>query len=196
MRTSTVSNRLLSRTFCDDFGVPELAHLSPHRECDATASIAPGIQSHRTTPARRHPLRHKSTARRAGSPPSASLASTAPQNQQPSPRSHRTAGGRVLLLKLPSARRKTEKRLHRKGEARLIDPCDASARQGYAHGDGLRRPTGESPHRSSRRQGAASMPLDPPPPPITPRSSPPRAVLIHPQTTRSPGFWALLTVWG
>jgi len=48
------------------------------------------------------------------------------------------------------AQRTPGKRLHRRGEARLIDPCKASPRQGprtanKAYG----RPTGESPHRSS-----------------------------------------------
>ena len=44
LRASTVANRLLSRMFCDDIRVPELAHISPRGEHDA-------IRAHRA----RHP---------------------------------------------------------------------------------------------------------------------------------------------
>ena len=44
LRASTVVNRLLSRRFCDDIRVPELAHISPRGEHDA-------IRAHRA----RHP---------------------------------------------------------------------------------------------------------------------------------------------
>ncbi len=84
-------------------------------------------------------------------------------DQEPSARrSHRTCR---LTGSAQSAQRTPKNRTTAalKGEARLIDPCNASAHQGPAHGDGLRRPTGESSHRSSRHHGAASMPLDPPP---------------------------------
>jgi hypothetical protein len=82
-------------------------------------------------------------------------------------KSPRRGGHRTCRLtgSAQSAQRtpKNRKTAALKGEARLIDPCNASAHQGPAHGAGLRRPTGESSHRSSRHHGAASTPLDPPP---------------------------------
>jgi len=71
-------------------------------------------------------------------------------------RAHRRTGSAQSATRTP----KTRTTASLKGEARLIDPCNASARQGPAHGNGLLRPTGESCHRSSRYHGAASMPLD------------------------------------
>jgi hypothetical protein len=194
LRASTVANRLLSRRFCDDFRVPELARISPRGEHDA-------IRAHRA----RHPCvvgrpplartrsRHKhSTAR--GSAECASCEHARMGTKSPRREGHRTCR---LTGSAQSAQRtpKNRKTAASKGEARLIDPCNASAHQGPAHGDGLRRPTGESSHRSSRHHGAASMPLDPPPgtDPTTqlaaqqPRFTPKRRgvpIISSPNTTR------------
>jgi hypothetical protein len=83
-------------------------------------------------------------------------------NQEPSARRPPNLPADGFCSKCPAHAEKL-KTAALKGDARLIDPCNASAHQGPAHGDGLRRPTGESSHRSSRHHGAASMPLDPPP---------------------------------
>ena len=84
LRASTVANRLLSRRFCDDIRVPELAHISPRREHDA-------IRAHRA----RHPCV-------VGRPPLAPAPGT----------KHSTARGQVRILRAcphgdqePSARR-------------------------------------------------------------------------------------------
>ncbi len=115
----------------------------------------------RATPARTHPLPAQSTARR-GSAKCASCEHARMGTKSPRRGGHRTCR---LTGSAQSAQRTPKNRTTAalKGEARLIDPCNASAHQGPAHGDGLRRPTGESSHRSSRHHGAASMPLDPPP---------------------------------
>ncbi len=185
LRASTVANRLLSRMFCDDIRVPELAHISPRGEHDA-------IRAHRA----RHPCV-------VGRPP---LARTRSRHKA----QHGARVGRVRILRAcphgdqePSARRppnlpadgfcskcpahaEKPKNGSIESEARLIDPCNASAHQGPAHGDGLRRPTGESSHRSSRHHGAASMPLDPPPGTDPPRGWPPSSPDSPPNDEESP----------
>ncbi len=137
-----------------------------------SAPIAPGIhassgdpRSHAPAPGTKH-----STAR--GSAECASCEHARMGTKSPRRGGHRTCR---LTGSAQSAQRtpKNRKTAALKGEARLIDPCNASAHQGPAHGDGLRRPTGESSHRSSRHHGAASMPLDPPPGTDPPRGWPP-----------------------
>ena len=156
-----------------------------------------------------------STTQSAPLRPGMHASSGAPHSEAPTPaQEHSTAGrvaGQVRILRTcpgtnqhslrrppnvpadcsaQSAQRtpKNEKTAASKGEARLIDPCKASARRRPAHGDGLRRPTGESPHRSSRHHGAASMPLDTPGRHRSHHAARRAAAPIHPQTTRSPAF--------
>ena len=163
LRASTVVNRLLSRRFCDDIRVPELAHISPRGEHDA-------IRAHRA----RHPCV-------VGRPP---LARTRSRHKA----QHGARVGRVRILRAcphgdqePSARRPPNLLADgfcSKCPAHAEKPKNGSI-EGRSEADrslqrlGASRPrarrrltapsTGESSHRSSRHHGAASMPLDPPP---------------------------------